>query len=341
MQLVQFPRFALFFLSFVAAIKSYAVNENDVSKAYNKSILPYWKSGQHLSFRGKDNARIAVHIFAKSREAGAIAILPGRADPAMLYAELVYDLRNSPYSIYLIDHRGQGNSSRLTKEHDLGYVHEFDDYVEDSARFLQNIVRARPHKKVFLIAHSMGGTVANLLLEEHPELVDAVAETSPMIHFKTGAIPECVGRILSDCMVCVGKGSSYAIGKTKWIPEKDTFEKNELTLSSARFAAYWSLYSNNPDIRTGGPSYRWVYEAFRAEDTLKKFPKKSFTVPTLVLSAGDDKVGYTKDEKIFCDSKVKNCTYKEFAGAYHHILLERDSVRTPAIKQILKFFEEH
>ena len=53
-----------------------------------------------------------------------LVISPGQGEPALKYAELVYDLKDTGYDIFVIDHRGQGASDRhgtLSRSFSVGF----------------------------------------------------------------------------------------------------------------------------------------------------------------------------------------------------------------------------
>ena len=62
----------------------------------------------------KINADISIaykHFKAKEGLA-SVVVLPGRTESIEKYMELVWDWRELPFDIFLMDHRGQGRSSR-------------------------------------------------------------------------------------------------------------------------------------------------------------------------------------------------------------------------------------
>ena len=93
---------------------------------YSAKIEKFYNTGQEGFFDGAENIKIYYKIFKqKSKEKGAIVISSGRTEAAVKYKELIFDLYNNGYSIYISDHRGQGLSSRMLSEHDMGYIDKF------------------------------------------------------------------------------------------------------------------------------------------------------------------------------------------------------------------------
>ena len=104
---------------------------------------------------------------------------PGRELPQ--YQELAWDLWRQGYSLYLIDHRGQGMSDRMLADKEKGYVDQFDDYVADLKQFHDEVIAQDKPAKLFLLAHSMGGPSRLGLgyLERWPNDIQAAVLSSP------------------------------------------------------------------------------------------------------------------------------------------------------------------
>ena len=68
------------------------------------------------------------------------------------------------------------------KDESRGYVDDFANYVDDLQSFLSIVQSSRKdsNKPLFMIAHSMGGAVASLLLERKNAAIKAVALITPM-----------------------------------------------------------------------------------------------------------------------------------------------------------------
>jgi lysophospholipase len=60
-----------------------------------------------------------------------------------------------------MDHRGQGNSGRMTADSEVQYVVDFQDYVTDFKTLHDTVISPNNHSKKYLFAHSMGGGVAS------------------------------------------------------------------------------------------------------------------------------------------------------------------------------------
>jgi len=193
-------------------------------------------------------------------------IVNGRNESYWKYQELFYELYSHGYDVYAYDHRGQGESGRILKDPQVGYVAEFDYYVDDLDTFIYDVVKPERYKNRYLLAHSMGGAVATLYLERKP---------------------------YQD------------------IP----FEKNEQSQSVVRYYWYRHLYKEHPELRVGGPSPRWIWQAIEAANQCVLHANQIST-PILLLQAGSDSIVDNHAHERF-NSKTPCCRIHVIPGAKH------------------------
>ena len=121
---------------------------------------------------------------------GALVFLPGKSETYLKYPELVYDLRHTGYSIYLLDHRGMGFSDHLLKDDtDKVFVANFEKYVDDLEIFLNKIVSVEEHPRLILSAHSMESAIASRYLQRYRGRFDGAVLNAPMLQLDTGSAP--------------------------------------------------------------------------------------------------------------------------------------------------------
>jgi lysophospholipase len=90
-------------------------------------------------------------------ERAAVIFVCGYHEFFLKYGELFNDLRDAGLSFYCCDLRGQGFSNHLDPDSQVAHVERWERYVEDLASFVDQVVMARPHRRLFLLAHSIGG----------------------------------------------------------------------------------------------------------------------------------------------------------------------------------------
>ncbi|MGB1263860.1 MAG: alpha/beta fold hydrolase, partial [Cognaticolwellia sp.] len=123
------------------------------------AIEAFWQTVEQTSFTSQDNINIAYATNFKRPDKPYIVIVPGRSESYLKYQELVFDLDTHGFDSVIIDHRGQGLSTRLTKNRLQGYVEHFDDYARDLQQLLDKILPSTypQHKQgAYMLAHSMG-----------------------------------------------------------------------------------------------------------------------------------------------------------------------------------------
>src|SRR5262245_46854208 len=65
-----------------------------------------WARGKHQEFLGENQIKIATRSFVRPAQVGAVVICSGRTECMLKYQELIYDLYEAGYSVYIFDHRG-------------------------------------------------------------------------------------------------------------------------------------------------------------------------------------------------------------------------------------------
>ncbi len=309
-------------------------------------LSEFWHYTEHLEFQTADGIRVCYCVWAQPEPSPWVVISPGRIEAYVKYQELALEWAAKGFSVAIIDHRGQGYSDRLTEHHDQGHVTNFTNYIEDFVQFMQIIAPRIGAQPAFLLGHSMGGAIATLYMAQHgqdsaPYPFQALALSAPMMGIHTNPWPPSIGK----CIVRVGawwnrkfapSKPSYFIGMKDYI--NVPFEENDVTHSESRYKYFTAMYSAEPRIRVGGPTWQWLSESFRAMELLPKVAAR-IQVPVLVLQAGSDQVVAPEAQQQFVarlthtDSKLQ-----VVAGAKHEILMETDSIRQPALTAIEDFF---
>ena len=92
-------------------------------------VLSDWLQNlQQNHFNGTDNVRINYAVMKQTGPSPAMIICNGRIESYLKYRELACDFFAQGYSVYLLDHRGQGLSERMTSDRQQGHVSSFENY---------------------------------------------------------------------------------------------------------------------------------------------------------------------------------------------------------------------
>ncbi|WP_432464202.1 alpha/beta fold hydrolase [Agarivorans sp. QJM3NY_33] len=324
--------------------------ENQLERQYQQLILPYWQQYAELSsFYGVNGLRIHfAKLNAAQPKHQAIVISPGRTEGYLKYYELGYDLAQQGYDIFIIDHRGQGLSDRESPRRQLGDVENFQYFVDDLQQLVQQFVLPCQYQQHFLLAHSMGGTIAARYLQQHPNHFQAVALSAPMFGINLGLLPKPIVKTLAAGLAHLerqfGYGPHYALGQGDYRPSE--FSRNHLSHSPARYQQILQTYVEHPAIQLGGPSNRWLQQSFQAMQ-LSIEDAAHINIPLLLLQAEQDPIVTAEGQNAFFHrltasaGKSSNAQLMPVIGAKHEIFFESDEIRNPALASILIFFEQH
>ncbi|WP_321149441.1 alpha/beta fold hydrolase [Aeromonas jandaei] len=318
-------------------------SEADVPTLYQQTLPDFWR--QHAiegEFKGKDGVAIRYAALRQEKVDRAILIVNGRVESYLKYQELAWDLWRQGYSLYLIDHRGQGMSGRMLSDHDKGYVDQFDDYVVDMKQFHDQIIMADKPAKLFLLAHSMGGAISARYLERWPDDIRAAVLSSPMLGINLGGLPKWLAKGLATTIGTVGGWFGeppYGPGQGPY--QDHGFADNELTHSHSRYQAFRLIYEQHPQIKLGGATAHWIYQGITGADAAIA-DAGAIKTPLLLLQAGNDSVVDNSAQDAFCTKA--NCEGGKplrIEGAWHELFIESDDKRQPALTAMLDFFARY
>lgn len=326
------------------------MKEHQLLPALSNEIKRFWQQGLFSHFNSFDNIRINYAQFLQqSTVQQCIVIVSGRSETYLKYQELSYDLYQQGYSIFLLDHRGQGLSERLVTNPNKGYVASFTDYEQDLGYFIDNVVSTACHNKPYLLAHSMGSVIATRYMQQYPNNIKAAVLSSPMMGFSSGPLPAFIAKGL----ISVGNTFNQWFSDIPWyfLGQHDyqatAFSKNELTHSQIRYQNFVELYQSTPKVQLGGVTINWLYQGIKAQNKLFSQLDK-LTTPILVLQAGEDTIVDNQAQDDFCQQlhqrQPQSCPKAKpvvIEGAYHELFIESDVMREQALKQILAWFKQH
>jgi len=327
--------------------------ESQLEEKYVNEIAHFWQHGNFSSFSGVDHVRINYASFVNNNEAKpakCLIVSSGRSESYLKYKELSYDLFKLGYSVFLIDHRGQGLSQRLIPDSHKGHVESFQYYVDDLKVFIDDIVM--PHcqeSKPYLLAHSMGSAIAARYMQDYPDKIQAAVLSSPMLGFNSGSVPEFIAesvvKVSAQLNQWFDDNPWYFLGHKGFA--QHAFSENNLMHSPIRYQLFTQLYTNTPEIQLGGVTVKWLTESQAALEEIFNGIDK-ITTPTLVLQAGEDSIIKNQAQDDFCQQLQKFQPYScpngkplIIAGAYHELFFESDVYRDQALNAAIEWFASH
>ena len=157
-------------------------------------------SPQGTNVSGNDSARfLSCELYPNPDAKATIVICYGFCESCRKYDELVYYFYRQGYEVAILDHRGHGKSVREVDDPSVVHIGRFTRYVRDFHHFVEKAVKpAAAGKPLLLYAHSMGGCIGALYLEQYPTDFSAAVLSAPMLGLKLGLCPSWAARALCE-----------------------------------------------------------------------------------------------------------------------------------------------
>ena len=250
-------------------------------------VLPYITErrtdAQLPSFDGKP---LHVATFKADAPRADAVVVHGYTESIEKYHEVIYYFLLSGMNVTIYEQRGHGKSYRAVEDKTLTHIDSFDEYVNDLEAVVRS-VKAQSELPTYLVAHSMGGAVAALYLEKHPEDFAKAVLLSPMIAPSTNGVPLGITKLIARTAILFGKGKKRLFNMTEY-PGKEHYE-DSCASSEARFNYYEAIKSSNKDYQNYSATYSWLFESLCVtKKILKKGEVEKITLPVMMVQASQD-----------------------------------------------------
>ena len=228
-----------------------------------------------------------------------------------------------------IDHRGQGFSSRMSKNPLIGHIDKFENYAWDLISIVEDFKAKKKYHSCLLVGQGMGAIVGLKGVLTSKELFNGAILSSPTFRFRMKKIASIFGLPLLKIANLLGLGQSPLLSK------KFTEEETTCQMRSSAHQYFENLF---PQTRLKGPSVRWFCEA---SDSSRKVMKRAreLKIPILLMQAGKDHLTCLKHQNHFVQV-LQNGRMVRLKESRHQIFQEVDPIRTRAMVQVTNFLEK-
>jgi lysophospholipase len=291
------------------------------------------------SFATADGATLRWGHLAAEHPRAECILVGGFGDFIEKQFETIRDLAARGFSVWCMDWRGQGGSTRPKRWPNRPRARRFNRDAAELAQFAAEHLNAG--RRHILIAHSMGGAIALLCLYRHPELFDAAILSAPMLGVPIGRTPPMLLRAVTGPVRLTGLGICRLPGTYRWRPDRPpTPERSRISSDAERCRIRHAWISSNPALRLDQPTYGWLDPAL---SLIARIGKRRFLqgikTPILLGSAGREHV-VAPAAHYRAARFLPDCTLIELPDSKHEPFLERDAIRDEWFERIDRFLTE-
>ena len=263
----------------------------------------------------------------------------GYGDFIEKHFETVRDLTARGLSMWCLDWRGQGGSTRPKRWPQRPRARRFARDAAELAQFARAKLGGGLPR--VLIAHSMGGAIALLCLHKNPGLFDAAVLSAPMLGLLNGRTPPTLLRAVTGPVRLAGLGLCRLPGTARWhAGHAPTPERSRISSDAERCGLRHAWISSDPALRLDQPTYGWLDPALQL---IARIGKPEFLAairtPILIGSAGHEHVVAPKAH-YRAARHLPDCTLFELPDSKHEPFLERDAIRDAWLERVDRFIAE-
>ncbi len=264
-------------------------------------------------FRGQQNLGLYYQSWLPDRHPKAILlVVHGLAEHSGRYLNLVDHFVPKGYAIFGLDHRGHGKSEGLR-----GYVDRFSDYLDDLRIFLDIVRNEHSNTKIFLVGHSVGGTIATAYAVNHQSELAGLILSAPTLKVGSSVsrLDIVIAQVLSVLLPKIGIAviDASAVSRDKAIVD---------------------AYVSDPLVYRGKIRARLGSELVKVIERKLPLQIPEINLPVLIMHATADRLSNPEGSTVFYELvNSKDKTLKHYEGLYHEIFNE------PEHKQVLAYME--
>ncbi len=253
----------------------------------------------------------------EERPKAILLIAHGLAEHSGRYKNLADYFVSRSYGVYALDHRGHGKSDGTRI-----YVDRFDDYITDLRTFHELIQKGNPETKVFLIGHSMGGTIAVAYSIKYQQDLTGLITSGASLIAAAAAPP------LLLAMAGIASALSPKAGVT--VLDASAISRDRSVVEA---------YENDPLVYRGKIPARTGAELARMWRELP--PQMSvIKLPVLILHGSSDRLASPQGSKLLYERvSSTDKTLKIYDGLYHEVFNEPE--REQVIQDVEQWLARH
>ena len=268
------------------------------------------------TFQGAGKLELYYQSWHPPASAKAVlVVVHGHGGHSSIFTRLVDYLADRDYIIYSFDLRGHGRSPGQR-----GYINSWAEYRADLAAFLELVKTQESQLPLFLIAQSMGGTIAlDYLLRESPQLQGLIL-MSPALGLNVSPWKLLIGKILSGIRphFALDAGIDMSAGS------------RNLEVVAANI---------QDPLRHGQGTARLATELLKTIDWVNAHAG-NLKIPLLMLHGGGDRVTPIDNSRTFVErATIADKEMREYPDSYHE--LHNDLNYLEVLADINDWLERH
>jgi lysophospholipase len=257
---------------------------------------------------GKFNVNQRTELFYRrfipSKPSLVLVFIHGAGQHSGQFVDLGRYCLQHNIAFYAFDLRGFGQSTGKR-----GHVHSFYEYLDDMHKFIGFVREVHPGEPIFLLGHSLGGTIVARYGQEYVSQVQGAIFSSPALRLRFH-IPKSLYLV---CHFLSFLTPRMSMDLNQWC---------NLVTRVCRLTDTYTFVENDP-LFTCNFSVRWVNQLLaNGQQALRK--ARNFQMATLCLGGTNDPLVDPVAVQEFYDSlQVKDKKFVLFEA--NHELLQEDS----------------
>ena len=289
-----------------------------------------------FNLNGDNKLRVAFWNLSSSK--GTIFLQSGRTEFIEKYYEVISEFIDRGYAVAMMDWRGQGLSSIVSKNIRIGHIDNFKTFDDDFIKIVEECFKTRCPSPFIGFGHSMGGCLLASYFISEKNLLEKCILCAPMVSVRANAMSRRIVKLLG-LLDYIGYGS-FPMQKPSWDSEdgwiEEPFEDNALTTDRKRFERSFKFLKKCPELGVKGITIGWLKHALKRTNQFKKIQWNiAIKRPLLLLDATEDKLvnSHLNKELLGQSDLVEIKSLK----SQHEIMMETDEIRDEAWKSIDNF----
>ncbi|EGG18287.1 putative phospholipase [Cavenderia fasciculata] len=265
-----------------------------------------YRSGYFCNSRGY---KLVCQEWIPENPKGIVFILHGYGDHGQhMLADDAKEFARKQYASYIFDQQGHGLSEGLP-----AFIQDFDDLMEDSIQFIDDIASRFPKQKRFVYSSSMGGAIGLLVSLKKPEIFNGgLILLAPLIKLDDHMVPN---QMIVNLLTWVS-------GYFPSLPIVPGDNVNALNIKDPKKRAE---HANHPLTYKGRARLGTGVAILKVTSKLQQ-QMANVNVPLLILHGSEDKVSSPLvSQELYKVAKSQDKSLKIYPGMWHSLTSEPES----------------